>query len=129
MTSKTALKGALRGGQFLAAAFLAGSLLASSVDARTLARVDGVDITDEDVKVATTDISAEIPPQLEGAEREAYVVEYLIDMRLVARKAEADKMAESADFVRRLAYLRDKALMEGMLIKVARESNNDAAVR
>ncbi len=130
MINRTALKGALLGCQILAAAaFFAGALLASSVDARTIARVDGVDITDEDVKVATADISAEIPPQLEGAEREAYVVEYLIDMRLVARKAEADKLAESAEFVRRLAYLRDKALMEGVLTKVARESNNDAAVR
>ena len=45
------------------------------------------------------------------------------------KKAEADKLAENADFVRRLAYLRDKALMEGVLTKVARESNNDAAVR
>lgn len=126
MTSKSARRGA----PFLAAAvLLAGALLAGSADARTLARVDGVDITDEDVKVAAEDISGEIPPQLEGAERQAYVVDYLIDMRIVARKAEADKLAESAEFARRLAYLRDKALMEGLLTKVARESNTDAAVR
>ena len=126
MTSKSTRRGAT----FLAAtAFLAGALLAAGADARTLARVDGVEITEDDVKVAAEDISGEIPPQLEGAARQAYVVDYLIDMRIVARKAEADKLAESADFARRLAYLRDKALMEGLLTKIARESNTDAAVR
>lgn len=123
-------KATRRGATFLAAtAFLAGALLAAGADARTLARVDGVEITEDDVKVAAEDISGEIPPQLEGAARQAYVVDYLIDMRIVARKAEADKLAESADFARRLAYLRDKALMEGLLTKIARESNTDAAVR
>jgi peptidyl-prolyl cis-trans isomerase C len=126
MTSSTAR----RAGRFIAAAAIfAGAFLAAGADARTVARVDGVEITDEDVKVAAEDIASEIPPQLEGAERQAYVVDYLIDMKLVARKAEADKLAESADFVRRLAYLRDKALMEGLLTKIARDANTDAAVR
>ncbi len=112
-----------------AAAFMLGAGLATHVDARTLARVDGVDITDDDVKLASDDIASEIPPQLEGQERQAYVVDYLIDMRLAARKAEADKLAESADFARRLAYLRDKALMEGLLTRIARELNNEANVQ
>jgi peptidyl-prolyl cis-trans isomerase C len=112
-----------------AAAFMLGALIPSHADARTLARVDGVDITDEDVKLAAEDIGSEIPPQLEGAERQTYVVEYLIDMRLAARKAEADKIAETAEFTRRLAYMRDKALMEGLLTRIARESNNDANVQ
>lgn len=112
-----------------AAAFMLGALIPSNADARTLARVDGVDITDEDVKLAAEDIGSEIPPQLEGAERQTYVVEYLIDMRLAARKAEADKIAETAEFTRRLAYMRDKALMEGLLTRIARESNNDANVQ
>ncbi|MFN3889936.1 MAG: peptidylprolyl isomerase [Beijerinckiaceae bacterium] len=132
MTSRSARRSSLPGGPYLAAAaaaFIAGALLVASADARTIARVDGVDITDEDVKIAAEDIGGEIPPQLEGAERQAYIVDYLIDMRLVARKAEADKIGDSAEFARRMAYLRDKALMEGMLTRVARESNTDAAVR
>ena len=123
------IRAPLRSCIFLAAAaFMLGAGLATHADARTLARVDGTDITDDDVKVAAEDIANEIPPQLEGNERQSYVVDYLIDMRLAARKAEADKMGESADFVRRLAYLRDKALMEGLLTKIARESNNEANV-
>jgi peptidyl-prolyl cis-trans isomerase C len=130
MTSRSVRKGTLLRCQIIgAAALMAVGLLAASADARTLARVNGVDITEGDVNVATADIASEIPPQLEGAERQAYVVDYLIDMRLVARKAEEDKLAENAEFVRRLAYLRDKALMESLLTRVARESNTDAAVR
>lgn len=118
------------GGPFVvAAAILAGAFFAASAEARTLARVDGADITEEDVRLAAEDIANEIPPQLEGAERQAYVVDFVIDMRLAARKAEADKIGQSADFARRLAYLRDKALMEGLLTGVAREANTDAAVR
>ncbi|MBX9760987.1 MAG: peptidylprolyl isomerase [Beijerinckiaceae bacterium] len=112
-----------------AAAFMLGAIIPTHADARTVARVDGADITDDDVKLAAEDIGSDIPPQLEGPERQAYVVDYLIDMRLAARKAEADKLSESADFTRRLAYLRDKALMEGLLTKIARESNNDANVQ
>jgi peptidyl-prolyl cis-trans isomerase C len=124
------IRAPLRSGAFLAAAaFMLGALIATHVDARTLARVDGVDITEDDVRLAAEDIAGEIPPQLEGRERQAYVIDYLIDMRLVARKAEADKLADTAEFARRLAYLRDKALMEGLLGKVARESNNEAAVQ
>lgn len=118
-----------RGAVLAAAALFAAAVISTHADARTLARVNGVDITEEEVKVAAEDIASTIPPQLQGAERDAYVLDYLIDMRLVARKAEADKLAESADFARRMAYLRDKALMEGMLGKIARDSNNDAAVR
>ena len=130
MTNRSARIGALTGGRFLAAAaFLAASLIVSAADARTVARVDGVEITDEDLKVAADDIGGEIPPQLEGAAREAYILDYVIDMRLVARKAEADKMADSAEFVRKLAYMRNKALMESMLTKLAREAITDDAVR
>lgn len=130
MTSRSARTGALHGSRLIAAAaFLAASFILTSADARTVARVDGVDITDEDLKVAAEDIGGDIPPQLEGAERQAYLLDYVIDMRLVARKAEAEKMAESAEFARKLAYMRDKALMEGMLTKLAREANNDEAVR
>lgn len=130
MTSSAARRGAFPAGRvFAAAVLLAGAFFAAGADARTLARVDGVDITQEDVDLAAEDIAGEIPPQLEGAERQAYVLDYVIDMRLVARKAEAEKLSQSADFARRLAYLRDKALMEGLLTTVAREASTDAAVR
>ncbi len=113
----------------VAAAFVFASLASVSAHAKVQALVDGVEITDEDVQLATDDIGANIPPELEGEQRATYVLDYLIDMRLAARKAQAEKLGESADFARRLAYLKDKALMEGLLGKIGRDSTTEAAVK
>jgi peptidyl-prolyl cis-trans isomerase C len=122
-----------RRARLVATALAAGSFLAlvsvAALEARTLARVDGVEITDEDVRIALEDVGGDIPPQLEGEQRQAYVVDFLVEMRLLARKAEADKLNDAPDFARRMAYLRDKALMEGLLAKIGREASTDAAVR
>lgn len=124
---------AARGARFTAAALIAGSLalLAGSALAqgKPLARVDGVEITEDDVRIAIEDVGGDMPPQLEGEQRQAYMVDYLVEMRLLARKAEADKMNDAPDFARRMAYLRDKALMEGLLARIARDASTDAAVR
>lgn len=106
-----------------------GLSFAAPAQAKVLAKVNGVEITDEDVKVAIDDIGAGLPQQIQGPEREAYVLDYLIDLKIVARKAEAEKMGEGAEFARRMTYQRDKALMEGLLSKVAKEATTDAALK
>jgi peptidyl-prolyl cis-trans isomerase C len=110
------------------AALMFAHIALSPAQAKALAVVDGVEITEEDVALAADDISGTIPPELEGEQRNAYVLDYLIDMRLVARKAEAQKVGEEEEFKKRLAYLRDKALMERLLNRVGREATTDAAV-
>ena len=97
--------------------------------AKVLASVDGVEITDEDVAVALEDLGPTLPQQIEGPQREAYVLDYLIDLRLVAKQAAADKMGDGEDVARRLAYYRDKVMMESLLGKVAREGATDAAMK
>jgi peptidyl-prolyl cis-trans isomerase C len=110
------------------AALMFAHVALSPAQAKPLAVVDGVEITEEDMALAADDISGTIPPELEGEQRNAYVLDYLIDMRLVARKAEAQKVGEDEEFRKRLAYLRDKALMERLLNRVGREATTDAAV-
>ena len=74
----------------LGAAFvLAGPALA---DPKVLAKVDGAPITEEDVADAMADIGPGLPQKLEGAARQKYVLDYLIDLKLAAKKAEADKL-------------------------------------
>ena len=97
--------------------------------AKVLATVDGMEITDDDVQVALDDLGPTLPQQIEGPQREAYVLDYLIDLRLVAKKAAAEKMAESADAARRLAYFRDKVMMETLLGKVAKDGATEAAMK
>lgn len=107
-------------------------LVAASVapaQAKVLAKVNGVEITDDDLKMAMDDLGPGVPRQLEGKAREAYVLDFLIDEQLVVQKAQADKLAETPDFAKKLAYLRDKALMETLLGNVAKSAATDAAIK
>ncbi len=111
----------------LSAALLMGASLGAQ--AKVLAKVNGVEITDEDLKTAIDDIGPGLPAQMQGPERDAYVLDYLIDLKIVARKAEAEKMDGGAEFARRMAYQRDKALMEGLFSKIAKDATSDAELR
>ncbi len=113
------------------AAALAGpaGLAASSAAAKVLATVNGKEITDEDVKIAGEDLGASLPPQLEGKARESYILDFLIDGVLVAQKAQADKLDQTPDFAKRLAYYREKLLMETLLSQIAKTAVTDAALK
>jgi peptidyl-prolyl cis-trans isomerase C len=102
---------------------------APAAQAKVLAKVNGVEITDDDLKIALDDLGPGIPRQLEGKARESYVLDFLIDEQLVVQKAQADKLAETPDFVKKMAYLRDKALMETLLGNVAKQAATDAAIK
>lgn len=116
----------------LGAGVLAAALalsLAGAASAKVLARVNGAEITDEDLAVAKDDIGPGLPAQIEGPARDAYLLDYLIDGKLVAQKAEADKLGASSDFAKKLAYFREKLLMEAMLGKVAADAATDATIQ
>ena len=49
-----------------------------------------------------------MPQKLEGAARQKYVLDYLVDLKLAAKKAEADRLTGSPEFERKLAYYREK---------------------
>jgi len=111
------------------AALLAMSAGATAAAAKTLAKVNGVEITDEDLKLALEDLGPAIPRQLEGKARESYVLDFLIDEQLVVQQAQADKLAETPEFAKKLAYLRDKALMETLLGNVAQKAATEPAIK
>ncbi|HMK88498.1 MAG TPA: peptidylprolyl isomerase [Methylocystis sp.] len=108
-------------------ALLAG--VGAPAQAKVLAKVNNVEITDDDLKLATEDIAPSIPRQLEGKARDSYVLDYLIDEQLLVQEAQAQKLAETPDFAKRLAYLRDKALFETLLGKVAKDATSDANIK
>ncbi|WP_036286279.1 peptidyl-prolyl cis-trans isomerase [Methylocystis sp. ATCC 49242] len=112
-------------------AFGLAALLAAGApaNAKVLAKVNGVEITDDDLKLAMEDLGPGIPRQLEGKARDAYVLDFLVDEQLVVQKAQADKLAETPEFAKKLAYLRDKALMETLLGNVAKQAATEAAIK
>ena len=106
----------------LAATALIGSAAApiSAAAAKTLATVNGADITDEDVRIATADLGPTLPQQLQGPQREAYVLDYLIDLKLAAGQAAQQKLGDNPDFAKKMAYYHDKVLMEDLLSTIAK---------
>src|SRR5262245_56892387 len=79
-----------------------------------IAKVNGVEIRHSDLTVAEEDIGRDIPANDEAAKRD-YLVNYLTDMLLIAKAAEAKKIPDSPEFKQRLAFVRNKALMETLL--------------
>ncbi len=112
----------------LALIFVAGfgSLPAA---AKILATVNGKQITDEDVRIASEDLRGSLPPQLDGKARDAYVLDFLIDGELVAQKALADKVEQTPEFAKKLAYYREKLLMETVLEDVAKKAATEQAIK
>ncbi len=105
---------------------LAGAAFA---DPKVVANVDGSPITDQDVAIAMADIGPGLPQKLEGAARQKYVLDYLIDLKLAAKKAEADKLDQTPEFAKKLAYYRDKLAMEELLGSVAKAATTEEAER
>jgi peptidyl-prolyl cis-trans isomerase C len=104
-------------------------LVTSPVMAKVLATVNGKEITDEDVWIAGDDLRGTLPPQLEGKARESYLLDFLIDGELVAQKALAEKADQTPEFAKKLAYYREKLLMESVLEQVAKTAATDAAIK
>ena len=100
-----------------------------AADSKVLAKVDGAPITDQDVADAMADIGPGLPQKLEGAARQKYVLDYLIDLKLAAAKAEADKLDQTPEFARKLAYYHDKLAMEELLGSVAKTATTEEAER
>ncbi len=107
---------------------VAALFAAAPAFAKTLAKVDGLEITDDDVKIALEDIGPTLPEQLQGPQRDAYALDYLIDMKLAAKKFIADKTAATPEIVHKTDYYKDKVLMEAVLGGVAKTAASDAAM-
>ena len=95
---------------------------------KVVARVDGVEITEGDLAVAADDPALQIPGVPEAQKRDL-LIGYLIDLKIGARAAEEAKVGEGSDFARKLAYARDKALLDAYLDQEAKKTVTPEAAR
>ncbi len=91
-----------------------------------VAKVNGVEIHQSDLAVAEAE-AGQIPPMSPDAKRD-YLVQFIADMIVVSKAAEAKKLGDSPDFKHRLAFTRNKLLMEDLLLSVGKEALTDAAM-
>jgi len=90
-----------------------------------VAKVNGTDITQTDLDVAAEDLGANLPPMSEDNRRD-YLVKYVTDIILAAKAAETKNVADTPDFKQRLAFARNKMLMESLLLSTGKAAVTDA---
>ena len=115
----------------LAAAALfavAGPLPAAAQTDPVVARVNGTEIKESDLKAAEEDIGSQLPPMAPEAKKD-YLTTYVADMILVSKAAEDKKLGDSDDFKRKLALARTKLLMEALLQNEAKAAVTDEAMK
>jgi peptidyl-prolyl cis-trans isomerase C len=93
-----------------------------------VARVNGAEIRASDVAIAEEEMGQSLAQVPVEARRE-YVVTYLSDTLLVAQAADAKKLADTADFKRRLAYARNRLLSETLLAQETKAALTEPAMR
>ena len=93
-----------------------------------LARVDGTEIRQSDLDLAEADIGSGLQPSPPEVRREALIT-YLIDIAILAKAAEAQKLAETPGFDRRVAFARQKVLMEAILDQESKAAATEPAMK
>jgi peptidyl-prolyl cis-trans isomerase C len=93
-----------------------------------LARVNGVEIRQSDLDIAEADVGPSLQVQEPNARKEALLA-YLIDLTALAQAGAAKKLDASPDFAARLAYAKNKVLMESLLGDLAKSAATEAEMK
>lgn len=116
----------LTGGAFVAALLFAAPLHAQDAKDPLVAKVNGVEIHQSDLDIIETE-AGQIPPMTPDAKKD-YLVSFMTDMILVAKKAQDEKLGDSPEFAKRLQFNRNKLLMSALLDKTGKDALTDDAM-
>jgi len=111
----------------LASVAITGTACAQQTNDPVVARVNGTEIKASDLAIAEEEVGSNLPATSPEGKRD-YLVTYVSDMMLLAKAAEDKMLADDAAFKRRLAYLRNKLLMETFLQGEMKAAMTDAAM-
>jgi peptidyl-prolyl cis-trans isomerase C len=93
-----------------------------------LAKVNGQEIRQSDVTIAEEELGPSLA-QMDPASRKDNVLSFLIDMKIVAKAAEDKKVADRDDFKAKLAFARNRLLMDSLLGTEGKEALTDANMK
>jgi peptidyl-prolyl cis-trans isomerase C len=134
-TSFPQTKPGLRPGLALAAmasclvmALLSG-LPARADDANpVLAKVNGSEIRQSDMAIAEEELGPSLE-KMDPATKKENLLAFLIDMKIVAKAAEDQKFEDSDEFKKRLAFTRNRLLMDSLLANEGKAATTDDAMK
>jgi peptidyl-prolyl cis-trans isomerase C len=94
-----------------------------------IARIDGTEIRQSDLRLAEEDIGKALPAQQDELARREFLIAYLIDVVVLSKLAQNQNVGDEAELQRRMEFARQKGLMEKMLQFAAQSAVTDEAVR
>jgi peptidyl-prolyl cis-trans isomerase C len=109
----------------LAIALYAGPARAED---KVLAKVNGAEIRQSDVALAEEELGPSLA-QMDPATKDENVLAFLIDMKIVAKAADDEKIADGEDFKKRLAFTRSRLLMDSLLASEGKAATTDDAMK
>src|SRR3982074_3073541 len=93
-----------------------------------LAKVNGAEIRQSDVALAEEELGPSLA-QMDPATKKENVLAFLIDMKIVAKAAEDKKAETNEDFKKRLAFTRNRLLMDSLLATEGKAATTDEAMK
>jgi peptidyl-prolyl cis-trans isomerase C len=112
----------------LALVLLAGQPVRAQEANPVLAKVNGAEIRQSDLALAEEELGASLA-QMDPATKKDNVLSFLIDMKIVAKAAEDKKVENSEDFKKRLAFTRNRLLMDSLLATEGKTATTDEAMK
>ncbi|MBR0692138.1 peptidylprolyl isomerase [Bradyrhizobium lablabi] len=111
------------------AALLAAGLPVRAEDSNpVMAKVNGSEIRASDVALAEEELGQSLA-QMDPATRKENVLAFLIDMKIVSKAAEDKKIENSDEFKKRLAFTRNRLLMDSLLASEGKAATTDEAMK
>src|SRR5471030_3253789 len=93
-----------------------------------LAKVNGAEIRQSDLALAEEELGPSLA-QMDPATKKDNVLSFLIDMKIVAKAAEDKKIENNEDFKKRLAFTRNRLLMDSLLANEGKAATTDEAMK
>jgi peptidyl-prolyl cis-trans isomerase C len=93
-----------------------------------LVKVNGAEIRQSDVKLAEEELGPSLA-QMDPATKKENVLAFLIDMKIVAKAAEDKKIEDRPEFKARLAFTRNRLLMDNLLATEGKAAATDEAMK
>ena len=112
----------------LAMVLLTGLPLRAQDANPVLAKVNGAEIRQSDVALAEEELGPSLA-QMDPATKKENVLAFLIDMKIVAKAAEDKKVENNEDFKKRLAFTRNRLLMDSLLATEGKAATTDEAMK
>jgi peptidyl-prolyl cis-trans isomerase C len=125
--AKRARYAAAAAGALAIALFASLPLRAEDADP-VLAKVNGSEIHQSDVNLAEEELGPSLA-QMDPSTKKENVLAFLIDMKIVAKAAEDKKIEDHPDFKARLAFARNRLLMDNLLASEGKAAATDDAMK